>query len=180
MTPQPSPTSRVRLGLLLGLVFTLGVVLFGLRYLGQHAEIATPVAKPPQAPPAGRQISVMPRSSASLKLDESKNVWPDAPEVTPTSLRRLDDQVFERVLAMATEMQLTDSARLLGFSARAEVVLDAMMKEPRFIEMRATMERQEERWPSADTAERAQVMVARRDGYDELLAEARVRLAAIR
>ena len=161
MTPQPSPTSRVRLGLLLGLVFTLGVVLFGLRYLGQHAEIATPVAKPTQAPPARRQISVM-------------------PEVTPTSLRRLDDQVFERVLAMATEMQLTDSARLLGFSARAEVVLDAMMKEPRFIEMRATMERQEERWPSADAAERAQVMVARRDGYDELLAEARVRLAAIR
>ncbi len=81
---------------------------------------------------------------------------------------------------MATEMQLTDSARLLGFSARAEVVLDAMMKEPRFIEMRATMERQEERWPSADTAERAQVMLARRVGYDELLAEARVRLAAIR
>ena len=180
MTPQPSPTSRVRLGLLLGLVFTLGVVLFGLRYLGRHAEIATPVAKPTQAPPAKGQVRVKPRSSASLNLDESKNVWPDAPEVTPTSLRRLDDQVFERVLVMATKMQLTDSGRLLGFSARAEVVLDAMMKEPRFIEMRATLERQEERWPSADTAERAQVMVARRDGYDELLAEARVRLAAIR
>lgn len=180
MTPQPSPTSRVRLGLLLGLVFTLGVILFGLRYLGRHAEIATPVAKPTQAPPAKGQVRVKPRSSASLNLDESKNVWPDAPEVTPTSLRRLDDQVFERVLVMATKMQLTDSGRLLGFSARAEVVLDAMMKEPRFIEMRATMERQEERWPSADTAERAQVMVARRDGYDELLAEARVRLAAIR
>lgn len=180
MTPQPSPTSRVQFGLLIGLVFTLGAILFGLRFLGRHAEIATPVAKPTQTPPARRQASAIPRSSASLKLDESKNVWPDTPEVTPTSLRRLDDQVFERVLAMATEMQLVDSARLLGFSALAEVVLDAMMKEPRFIEMRATMERQEERWPSADTAERAQVMVARRVGYDELLAEARVRLAAIR
>jgi hypothetical protein len=180
MTPQPSPTSRVRLGLLLGLVFTLGVVLFGLRFLGRRAEIAATVAKLTQVPSARRQVSALPRSSASLKLDESKNVWPDAPEVTPASLRRLDDQVYEKVLAIATEMQLADSTRLLGFSVRAEVVLDAMMKEPRFIEMRAIMEQQEERWPSADTAERAQVMVARRVGYDELLAETRVRLAAIR
>ncbi len=81
---------------------------------------------------------------------------------------------------MATEMQLTDSTRLLGFSVRAEVVLDAIMEEPHFIEMRAIMKRQEDRWPLADAAERSQIMVARRVGYDELLAETRARLAALR
>ncbi len=179
MSPRPSPISRGRFGLLLGLVFTLGVVLVGLRFLGRRAEISTPVAKPTQAPPARRQVSAKPRSSASLQLDESKNVWPDDTEVALTSLRRLDDQVYEKVLAMATEMQLADSTRLSGFSARAEVVLRAMGSEPRFIKMRANMKHQDERWPSADTVERAQIMVARRVGYDELLAEARVRLAAL-
>jgi hypothetical protein len=165
---------------LLGLAFALGVVLVGLRLLGRRAEIATLVAKPTQASPVRRQVSALPRSSASLQLDESKNVWPDAPEFTPTSLRLLDDQVYEKVLAMATEMQLTDSTRLLGFSVHAEVVLDAIMKEPHFIETRAIMKRQEDRWPLADAAERSQIMVARRVGYDELLAETRARLAALR
>lgn len=179
MSPQPSPISRGRFGLLLGLVFTLGVVLVGLSFLGRRAELAAPVAKQTQAPPARGQVSAKPRSSASLQLDESKNVWPDDREVALTSLRRLDDQVSEKVLAMASEMQLADSTRWFGFSARAEVVLEAMGSEPRFIKMRDNMKQQDERWPLADTVERTQIMVARRVGYDELLAEARVRLAAL-
>ena len=179
MSPQPSPISRGRVGLLISVVFTLGVVLVGLSFLGRRAEIATPVAKPTQAPPAKGQVRVKLRSSASLNLDESKNVWPDDKEVALTSLRLLDDQVSEKALAMAKKMQLADSTRFSGFSARAEVVLEAMGSEPRFIKMRANMKHQDERWPSADTVERAQIMVARRVGYDELLAEARVRLAAL-
>ena len=82
---------------MIGLVFTLGVVLVGLSFLGRRAEIATPVAKPTQAPPAKGQVRVKLRSSASLNLDESKNVRPDAPELGPKDLEVFQDKVQARV-----------------------------------------------------------------------------------
>ncbi|MEY3584840.1 MAG: hypothetical protein RJA48_1923, partial [Verrucomicrobiota bacterium] len=116
MTPQPSPTSRVRLGLLLGLVFTLGVVLFGLRFLGRRADLAAPVAKPTQVAPARRQVSTKPRSAAFLNLDESKNVRPDASELGPKDLAVFQAKAQARFLAVVEELGYADESRLVGIS----------------------------------------------------------------
>lgn len=180
MTPQPSPTSRVRLGLLLGFVFTLGVVLFGLRFLGRHAEIATPVAKPTQTPPARRQVSAMPRSSASLKLDESKNVWPDAPKLRLKVLADLNKVKFAEIQALAEELGCADKSRLFGFSDSAEKALGEMMKEPRWKQLGQELETLEESWPEANQEERQVILDRTSAGWDQARIEARRRLSALR
>lgn len=180
MTTQPSPTSRVWLGLLLGLVFTLGVVLFGLRFLGRHAEIATPVAKPTQAPPVKGQVRVKLRSSASLKLDESKNVWPDAPNLRLKVLADLNKVKFAEIQALAEELGCADKSRLFGLSDSAEKALDEMMKEPRWKQLDQEFEALAESWPEANQEERQVILDRASAGWDQALIEARRRLSALR
>ncbi len=180
MTPQPSPTSRVRLGLLLGFVFTLGVVLFGLRFLGRHAEIATPVAKPTQAPPARRQISVMPRSSASLKLDESKNVWPDAPELGPKDLEVFQDKVQARFRALVKEMGYADESRVTGITISAEMLMDKMGNEPRWKQLENEINAMALTWPEANQQERQVILDRLSAIYDQGAIELRRRLSDLR
>ena len=181
MSVDAPHTPRVRPRFLLGVTFVAAVVLVGLFVFGRRSTVSA------EAPAAGQRSAVaspsakvFPRSAAHLQLDEAKNVRPDAPEVTSTSLQQLDGQVYPRMMALAQEMQVADPTRLFGLSARAEETLDAMMKEPRFRELETLLKEQERRWVEADMAERQEILKVRRAAYDELLAEARVRLSALR
>jgi len=180
MSPQPSPISRGRLGLLLGLVFTLGVVLVGLSFLGRRAELAAPVAKSTQVPPARRQVSAKPRSAVFLNLDESKNVRPDAPELGPKILADLNEVKFSKLQALAEELGYGDKSRLFGISASAEKALDEMMNEPRWKQLEQEIETLAESWPGANQEERQVILDRTSAGWDQVLIEARRRLPALR
>ena len=173
-------TSRVRLGLLLGLVFTLAVVLVGLRFLGRGAEIATPVAKPAQAPPAKGQVRVNLRSSASLNLDESKNVRPDAPELGPNALETLMKQKEAEGRAMFKELGHADESRDAGLTNSAEMVLAKLADEPRMVKIGEELDFLANSWPEANQQER-QVILDRTSAIaDQLLIEFRAALSALR
>jgi hypothetical protein len=177
MSPQPSPISPGRLGLLLGLVFTLGVVLVGLSFLGQGAELAAPAAKSTQLPPAKGQLRVKLRSAAFLNLDESKNVRPDAPELGPTDLNEVK---FAKLQALAEELGYDDKSRFFGISASAEKALDEMMNEPRWKQLEQEIETLAESWPGANQEERQVILDRTSAGWDQVLIEARRRLPALR
>jgi len=181
MSVEAPLTPRVRSRFLLGVAFIAVIVLVGLFVFGRRSTVSA------EAPAAGQRSAVaspsakaFPRSAAHLQLDEAKNVRPDLPEVMASSLQQLDGQVYPRMMALAQEMQVADPTRLFGLSVRAEEALDAMMKEPRFHELETLLEGQERRWVEADMAERQEILKVRRATYDKLLAEARVRLSALR
>ena len=180
MSPQPSPISRGRLGLLLGLVFTLGVVLVGLSFLGQGAELAAPAAKSTQVSPAKGQLRVKLRSAAFLNLDESKNVRPDAPELGPKDLADLNEVKFAKLQALAEELSYDDKSRFFGISASAEKALDEMMNEPRWKQLEQEIKTLAESWPGANQEERQVILDRTSAGWDQVLIEARRRLPALR
>ena len=180
MTPQPSPTSRVRLGLLLGLVFTLGVVLFGLRFLGRRADLAAPVAKPTQVAPARRQVSTKPRSAAFLNLDESKNVRPDAPELGPKDLAVFQAKAQARFLAVVEELGYADESRLVGISKSAEALMEKMGSEPRWKQFENEINTLALAWAGANQEERKVTIDRISAIYDEALIELRRRLSDLR
>ena len=173
-------TSRVRLGLLLGLVFTLAVVLVGLRFLGRGAEIATLVAKPTQAPPAKGQVRVKLRSSASLNLDESKNVRPDAPELGPKDLEVFQDKVQARFLALVKEMGYADESRVTGITISAEMLMDKMGNEPRWKQLENEINAMALTWPEANQQERQVILDRSSAIYDQGAIELRRRLSDLR
>ena len=173
-------TSRVRLGLLLGLVFTLAVVLVGLRFLGRGAEIATPVAKPAQAPPAKGQVRVNLRSSASLNLDESKNVRPDAPELGPEDLSVFQEKVQARFLALVKEMGYADESRVTGITISAEMLMDKMGNEPRWKQLENEINAMALTWPEANQQERQFILDCLSAIYDQGAIELRRRLSDLR
>ena len=180
MSPQPSPISRGRFGLLIGLVFTLGVVLVGLSFLGRRAEIATPVAKPTQAPPSKGQVRVKLRSSASLNLDESKNVRPDAPELGPKDLAVFQDKAQARFLALVKEMGYADASRVTGLTISAEMLMDKMGNEPSWKQLAKEINAMALTWPGASQEERQVILNRTSAIYDEGLIEMRRRLSALR
>ena len=180
MSPQPSPISRGRFGLLIGLVFTLGVVLVGLSFLGRRAEIATPVAKPTQAPPAKGQVRVKLRSSASLNLDESKNVRPDAPELGPKDLEVFQDKVQARFLALVKEMGYADESRGSGIAISAQMVMDKMGSEPRWKQLENEINAMALTWPEANQQERQVILDRSSAIYDQGAIELRRRLSDLR
>ena len=180
MSPQPSPISRGRFGLLIGLVFTLGVVLVGLSFLGRRAEIATPVAKPTQAPPAKGQVRVKLRSSASLNLDESKNVRPDAPELGPKDLEVFQDKVQARFRALVKEMGYADESRVTGITISAEMLMDKMGNEPRWKQLENEINAMALTWPEANQQERQFILDCLSAIYDQGAIELRRRLSDLR
>jgi hypothetical protein len=180
MSPQPSPISRGRFGLLIGLVFTLGVVLVGLSFLGRRAEIATPVAKPTQAPPAKGQVRVKLRSSASLNLDESKNVRPDAPELGPKDLAVFQDKAQGRFLALVKEMGYADESRVTGLTISAEMLMEKMGSEPRWKQFENEINTLALAWAGANQEERKVTIDRISAIYDEALIELRRRLSDLR
>ena len=180
MSPQPSPISRGRFGLLLGLVFTLGVVLVGLSFLGRRAEIATPVAKPTQAPPAKGQVRVKLRSSASLNLDESKNVRPDAPELGPKDLAVFQSKAQARYQAMIEELGHADESRVTGLTISAEMLMDKMGNEPSWNQLAKEINALALTWPEANQQERQVILDRLSAIYDQGAIELRRRLSDLR
>jgi len=180
MSLQPSTTSRVRLGLLLGLVFTLGVVLFGLRFLGRRADLAAPVAKPTQVAPARRQVSTKPRSAAFLNLDESKNVRPDASELGPKDLAVFQAKAEASFLAVVEELGYADESRLVGISKSAEALMEKMGSEPRWKQFENEINTLALAWAGANQEERKVTIDRISAIYDEALIELRRRLSDLR
>ena len=180
MSPQSSPISRGRFGLLLGLVFTLGVVLVGLRFLGRRAELAAPVAKPMQAPPAKGQVRVKLRSSASLNLDESENFRPDAPELGAKDLAVFQAKAGAKFRALVEELGYADESRGSGISKSAEELLEKLGSEPLWEQLGSEINALARAWPGASQEER-QVAIDRISAiYDESLIELRRRLSDLR
>lgn len=181
MSLQPSTTSRVRLGLLLGLVFTLGVVLVGLRFLGRGAEIATPVAKPTQAPPAKGQVKVNLRSSASLNLDESKNVRPDdSPELGPKDLEVFQAKTQAKFRAMFEELGVADESQDAVVTKSAAMVLAKLAEEPRMVKLGEEIDFLDKSWPGANQQERQVILDRTYAIADQMLIEFRAALSALR
>lgn len=181
MSLQPSTTSRVRLGLLLGLVFTLGVVLVGLRFLGRGAEIATPVTKPTQAPPAKGQVKVNLRSSASLNLDESKNVRPDySPELGPKDLAVFQAKTQAKFRAMVEELGHADESQDAGVTKSAAMVLAKLAEEPRMVKLGEEIDFLDKSWAEANQQERQVILDRTYAIADQMLIEFRAALSALR
>jgi hypothetical protein len=120
------------------------------------------------------------RSSAKLQLDEAGNVLPEAPELGPTALDDLVDSRFDELKVFARELGLADESQFFGLSQRAAQALDKMTEEPPWDGLAREMDELGRRWEAASQEERA-VMHDRASAiYDELIAEARRRLAALR
>ncbi len=183
MSQESPPHREVRSGFLLGLGCVVVLVVGALAFFGrQHArlvrsgEMASVNAAKTIRTKTGQPV----RSSAKLRLDEAGNVLPDAPELGPTALDDLGKVKVDELKVFAREVGLADERRLFGLSQRAEEALDKMVEESPWKGLAREMEEFEKRWEEASQEERA-VMHARATAiFDEMLAEARRRLAALR
>ena len=165
---------------MISVVITLGVVLVGLSFLGRRAEITTPVAKPTQAPPAKSQVRVKLRSSASLNLDESKNVRPDAPEMGPKDLAVFQSKAQARFLALVKEMGFADESRVNGLTVSAEMLMDKMGNEPSWKQLAKESNALALTWPEANQQERQVILDRLSAIYDQGEIELRRRLSDLR
>ena len=95
----------------------------------------------------------------------------------------MDDQWRSRLDELkvyAHGLGLADESQFFGLSQRAAQALDKMTEEPPWDTLAREMEEFDRRWEEASQEERA-VMHARATAvFDEMLAEARRRLAALR
>jgi hypothetical protein len=183
MPPEPTTDRAVRSGFLLGLGCVVVLVVGALAFFGrQHAGLVRPdeVARATAAKTIRTKTGQPVRSSAKLQLDEAGNVLPDAPDLGPTALDDLGKVKVDELKVFAREVGLADERRLFGLSQRAEEALDKMVEESPWKGLAREMEEFEQRWEEASQEERA-VMHARATAiFDEMLAEARRRLAALR
>jgi len=120
------------------------------------------------------------RSSAKLQLDEAGNVLPDAPELGPTALDDLAKAKVDELKVFARGLGLADESRLFGLSQRAEEALDRMTEEPPWDGLAREMDELGRRWEAASQAERAVMHDRATAIFDAMIAEARLRLAALR
>ena len=183
MSPESTPDREVRSGFLLGLGCVVALVVGALAFFGRpRAGLTRPgeVASVNAAKTIRTKTGQPVRSSAKLRLDEAGNVLPDAPDLGPTAL---DDQWRSRLDELkvyAHGLGLADEGQFFGLSQRAAQALDKMTEEPPWDGLAREMEEFDRRWEAASQAERA-VMHARATAiFDEMLAEARRRLAALR
>jgi len=183
MSQESPPDREVRSGFLLGLGCVVALVLGALAFFGrQHAgltrsgEVARATAAKTIRTKTGQPV----RSSAKLQLDEAGNVLPDAPELGSGALHELAQAKLDELKVFAREIGLADESRLFGFSQPAEEALDKMLKEPPFKTLEREMDELEKRWEAASQEERAAMHDRASAIYDELIAEARRRLSALR
>jgi len=183
MSPESTPDREVRSGFLLGLGCVVALVVGALAFFGRpRAGLTRPgeVASVNAAKPIRTKTGQPVRSSAKLRLDEAGNVLPDAPELGPTALDDLGKVKVDELKVFAREVGLADERRLFGLSQRAEEALDKMVEESPWKGLAREMDELGRRWEAASQEERA-VMHDRASAiYDELIAEARRRLAALR
>ncbi len=183
MSQESPPDREVRSGFLLGLGCVVALVVGALAFFGrQHAVLPRPgeVARATAAKTIRTKTGQPVRSSAKLRLDEAGNVLPDAPELGPTAL---DDQWRSRVDELkvyAHGLGLADESQFFGLSQRAAQALDKMTGEPPWEGLAREMEGFDRRWEAASQAERAVMHDLATAIFDEMLAEARRRLAALR
>jgi hypothetical protein len=183
MPPEPTTDRAVRSGFLLGLGCVVALVLGALAFFGrQHAGLARPgeVARVSAAKTIRTKTGQPVRSSAKLRLDEAGNVLPEGPELGPTAL---DDQWRSRLDELkvyAHGLGLADESQFFGLSQRAAQALDKMTEEPPWDTLAREMEEFDRRWEAASQAERAVMHDRATAIFDEMLAEARRRLAALR
>ena len=182
MSPESPPDREVRSGFLLGLGCVVVLVVGALAFFGRpRAGLARPgeVASVNAAKTIRTKTGQPVRSSAKLQLDEAGNVLPDAPELGPTALDDLVDSRVDELKVFARGLGLADESRLFGLSQRAEEALDKMTEEPPWDGLAREMDELGRRWEAASREERA-VMHARSSAIiDEMVAEARRRLAAL-
>lgn len=183
MSQESLPDREVRSGFLLGLGCVVALVVGALAFFGRpRAGLTRPgeVASVNAAKPIRTKTGQPVRSSAKLQLDEAGNVLPDVPELGPTALDDLGKVKVDELKVFAREVGLADERRLFGLSQRAEEALDKMVEESPWKGLAREMEEFDRRWEAASQEERA-VMHDRASAiYDELIAEARRRLAALR
>jgi hypothetical protein len=183
MPPEPTTDRAVRSGFLLGLGCVVALVVGALAFFGRpRAGLARPgeVASVNAAKTIRTKTGQPVRSSAKLQLDEAGNVLPDAPELGPTALDDLVDSRFDELKVLARELGLADESQFFGLSQRAAQALDKMTEEPPWDGLAREMDELGRRWEAASQEERA-VMHDRASAiYDELIAEALRRLAALR
>jgi hypothetical protein len=183
MSQESPPDREVRSGFLLGLGCVVALVVGALAFFGrQHAVLARPgeVSRATAAKTIRTKTGQPVRSSAKLQLDEAGNVLPDAPELGPTAL---DDQWRSRLDELkvyAHGLGLADESQFFGLSQRAAEALDKMTGEPHWDGLAREMREFDRRWEAASQAERAAMHERATAILDELLAEARRRLAALR
>ena len=183
MSAELPPAREVRSGFLLGLGCVVALVLGALAFFGrQQAGVPRPgeVGRAAAAKTVRTNTGHPVRSSAKLQLDEAGNVLPDAPELGPTALDDLGKVKVDELKVFAREVGLADERRLFGLSQRAEEALDKMVEESPWKGLAREMEEFEKRWEEASQEERA-VMHDRASAIlDEMIAEARRRLSALR
>ena len=183
MSPESPPDREVRSGFLLGLGCVVAFVLGALAFFGrQHAGLTRPdeAARAAAAKTIRTKTGQPVRSSAKLQLDEAGNVLPDAPDLGPTALDDLGKAKVDELKVFAREVGLADEHRLFGLSQRAEEALDKMVEESPWKGLAREMEEFDKRWEAASQEERAVMHDRATAIYDELLAEARRRLSALR
>ena len=183
MSQESPPDREVRSGFLLGLGCVVAVVVGALAFFGRpRAGLARPgeVASVSAAKTIRTKTGQPVRSSAKLQLDAAGNVLPDAPDLGPTAL---DDQWRSRLDELkvyAHGLGLADEGQFFGLSRRAAQALDKMTEEPPWDGLAREMEEFDRRWEAASQAERAVMHDRATAIFDEMLAEARRRLAALR
>jgi hypothetical protein len=182
MSPESTPDREVRSGFLLGLGCVVALVVGALAFFGRpraglvrSGEVARATAAKTIRTKTGQPV----RSSAKLRLDEAGNVLPDAPELGPTALDDLVDSRVDELKVYAHGLGLADESQFFGLSQRAAQALDRMTEEPPWDGLAREMEEFDRRWEAASQAERAVMHDRAIVIFDELLAEARRRLAAL-
>ncbi len=183
MSQESPPDREVRSGFLLGLGCVVALVVGALAFFGRpRAVLARPgeVAGATAAKTIRTKTGQPVRSSAKLQLDEAGNVLPDAPELGPTALDDLAKAKVDELKVFARGLGLADESRLFGLSQRAEEALDRMTEEPPWDGLAREMDELGRRWEAASQAERAVMHDRATAIFDEMLAEARRRLAALR
>jgi hypothetical protein len=183
MSQESPPDREVRSGFLLGLGCVVALVIGALAFFGrQHTgltrsgEAVRVTAAQTIRTKTGHPV----RSSAKLQLDEAGNILPDAPDLGPTALEDMGKAKIDELKVFAREIGLADESRLFGLSRRAEEALDKMVEESLWKGLAREMEEFDKRWEAASQEERAVMHDRATAIYDELIAEARRRLSALR
>ena len=120
------------------------------------------------------------RSSASLNLDESKNVRPDAPELGPKDLAVFQDKAQAGFLALVREMGYADESRVTGLTISAEMLMEKMGSEPRWKQLENEINAMALTWPEANQQERQVILDRISAIYDQGAIELRRRLSDLR
>ena len=183
MSQESPPDREVRSGFLLGLGCVVALVVGALAFFGRpRAGLTRPgeVASVNAAKTIRTKTGQPVRSSAKLRLDEAGNVLPDAPELGSTALDDLGKAKVDELKVFARDIGLADERRFFGLSRRAEEALDKMVEESPWKGLAREMQEFDKRWEAASQEQRAVMHDRASVIFDEMLAEARRRLAALR